>query len=109
MTEGPHPTRRRFLEMGSAALAAGALAASGQTQKEAQEGEHSHAASLPRGKENAALFEQNPDSVLPPPTDHGSIPTFKYPFSMAHKRIQPGGWTRQVTVNDLRVPKRLRA
>ncbi len=107
MTEGPHPTRRRFLEMGSAALAAGALAASGQTQKEAQEGEHSHAASLPRGKENAALFEQNPDSVLPPPTDHGSIPTFKYPFSMAHKRIQPGGWTRQVTVNDLRVAKEI--
>ena len=106
MTEGMHPSRRRFLEMGSAALAAGAIHAAGeQTQKEVQEGEHGNAASLPRGKENAALFDQNPDSVTPPPTDHGSIPTFKYPFSLAHKRIQPGGWTRQVTVNDLRVAR----
>lgn len=106
MTDRLHPSRRRFLEMGSAALAAGAMhAASGQTQKEVQEGEHGTAASLPRGKENAVLYDQNPNSVMPPPTDHGSIPTFKYPFSLAHKRIQPGGWTRQVTVNDLQVAR----
>jgi oxalate decarboxylase len=103
-----NPSRRRFLEIGSAALAAGALSAvGGQTQKEVQEGEQGNAASLPLGKENAGIFDENPDSVLPPVTDHGSLPTFKYPFSLAHKRIQPGGWTRQVTVSDLHVSKEI--
>jgi oxalate decarboxylase len=33
------------------------------------------------------------------------LPAFKYPFSVAHKRIEPGGWTRQVTVSDLGISK----
>jgi oxalate decarboxylase len=108
MTESLHASRRRFLEMGSAALAAGALsAAGGQTQKEVTEGEQSSSASLPLGKENAAAYDANPDSVTPPVTDHGNLPAFKYPFSLAHKRVQPGGWTRQVTVADLQVAKEI--
>jgi oxalate decarboxylase len=107
MAESLNPSRRRFLEIGSVALAAGALAAHGQTQKEAEEGEHSNAASLPLGKENAALYDENPDSVTPPVTDHGNLSTFKYPFQFAHKRIEPGGWTRQVTVADLHVAKEI--
>ena len=108
MAEGLNPSRRRFLEIGSVALAAGALtAAGGQTQQEVKSGEHSASSSLPLGKENAALYDENPDSVMPPATDHGSIPAFKYPFSLAHKRVQPGGWTRQVTVADLHVSKEI--
>jgi oxalate decarboxylase len=106
MTDGVHPSRRRFLELGSAALAAGAIpSVSGQTQREVQEGEHGNATSLPLGRENAAVEEQNPDSMMPPPSDHGNIPAFKYPFSLAHRRVEPGGWTRQVTVADLHVAK----
>jgi oxalate decarboxylase len=108
MSENQNPSRRRFLEMGSVALAAGALStAGGQTQKEVQEGEQGNSASLPLGKENAAVYDANPDSVTPPVTDHGNVPTFKYPFSLAHKRVQPGGWTRQVTVADLHVSKEI--
>ncbi|MFY9747697.1 MAG: cupin domain-containing protein, partial [Acidobacteriaceae bacterium] len=107
MAESLHPSRRRFLELGSAALATGALAGHGQTQQEVKEGEHSSSASLPLGKENGALYDENPDSVLPPATDHGNLPTFKYPFQLAHKRIEPGGWTRQVTVADLHVAKEI--
>ncbi|MGB6610811.1 MAG: cupin, partial [Acidobacteriaceae bacterium] len=88
MAESLHPSRRRFLELGSAALATGALAGHGQTQQEVKEGEHSSSASLPLGKENGALYDENPDSVLPPATDHGNLPTFKYPFQLAHKRIE---------------------
>jgi len=94
-------SRRRFLELGSATLAAGALATGAQTKEQAEQGEQSASASLPRGKENESLYAENPDSVLPPPTDHGSLPAFKYPFTLAHKRVQPGGWTRQVTIHDL--------
>jgi oxalate decarboxylase/phosphoglucose isomerase-like protein (cupin superfamily) len=39
--------------------------------------------------------------VIPPPTDHGDVKPFKYPFPFAHKRIQEGGWARQVTIADL--------
>jgi oxalate decarboxylase len=99
----PNPHRRQFLELGSATLAAGALGAYGQTRQEVETAEHDHSSSLPIGKDNAAIYDQNPDSVMPPATDHGSLPSFKYPFELAHKRIQPGGWTRQVTVADLHI------
>lgn len=107
MSDELHPSGRRFLEFGSAALAAGAFAAYAQTKQEVEQAEGDHSASLPLGKENAALYDQNPDSVTPPPTDHGNLSSFKYPFSFAHKRVQPGGWTRQVTVADLHVSKEI--
>jgi oxalate decarboxylase len=83
------------------------MAAYGQTRQEVEQGEHSNSASLPLGKQNAPLHDENPDSETPPLTDHGSLPSFKYPFSLAHKRVQPGGWTRQVTVRDLGISKTL--
>jgi oxalate decarboxylase len=100
-------SRRRFLEVTSAALAAGAIvpAAHAQTQEQVQNAEHDQSSSLPLGRENAPIYDENPDSVTPPPTDHSNVPTFKYSFQLAHKRVQPGGWTRQVTVEDLPVSK----
>lgn len=53
------------------------------------------------GPENLAERSQAPSSELPPSTDRGNVPNFWFPFERAHRRIQPGGWTRQVTVNDL--------
>src|SRR5205814_9505808 len=49
---------------------------------------------LPILQKNPALDAQNADSVNPPPTDAGGVPTFKYPFSIAHKRVHEGGWSR---------------
>jgi oxalate decarboxylase len=100
-----NPARRQFLELGSATLAAGALTGYGQSKQQVETAEHDHSASLPLGKENAPVYDENPDSVTPPPTDHGSLPAFKYPFAFAHKRVQPGGWTRQVTVADMGIAK----
>lgn len=57
------------------------------------------------GPTNAALDQQNPSSVVPPVTDAGSVPTFKYPFSLSHKRLHEGGWSREVTVRELPVSK----
>jgi len=48
-----------------------------------------------------------PDSAFPPTTDAGGQPPFKYPFSYAHKRIEAGGWTRQVTVRELPISKKV--
>lgn len=51
--------------------------------------------------QNAIGAHQAPSSELPPSTDRGDVPNFWFPFSRAHKRIQEGGWARQVTVRDL--------
>ena len=57
------------------------------------------------GPGNPPLDAQNPDSNLPPATDAGGVPTFKYPFALSHKRMQEGGWSREVTVRELAVSK----
>jgi len=54
------------------------------------------------GPNNPELQAQNPDSMWPPDTDSKSlVPTFKYPFAFANKRIYPGGWSREVTMREL--------
>jgi oxalate decarboxylase len=58
------------------------------------------------GPANQILDGQNPDSAWPPGTDSKSlVPTFKYPFSFANKRVYEGGWSREVTVRELPVSK----
>jgi oxalate decarboxylase len=53
------------------------------------------------GPRNIALDKQNPDLLTPPRTDAGTVPNLKYSFSMAHNRLQEGGWAREVTVREL--------
>jgi oxalate decarboxylase len=38
-------------------------------------------------------------------TDSKTVPPFKYPFALARKRIESGGWTRQVTARELPISK----
>jgi oxalate decarboxylase len=45
--------------------------------------------------------------MLPPPSDAGAVPPFKYPFSMAHKRLYDGGWSHEVTARGLPIAKSL--
>jgi oxalate decarboxylase/phosphoglucose isomerase-like protein (cupin superfamily) len=54
-------------------------------------------------KQDPSLDAANPDSLVPPATDHGDVMSFKYPFSFGRNRVQAGGWARQVTVRDLPV------
>lgn len=99
-------SRRRFLEIGSATLAAAGVAgalsktAGARGQESAAGGEPGQNSSSPV-PQNPALATENPDSVTPPSTDHGNVEPFKYPFSVSHKRVEEGGWARQVTVQDL--------
>ena len=52
------------------------------------------------GPKNPALMDQFPADVSPPATDEGDLPEFWASFNNAHRRIQKGGWARQVTVKD---------
>ena len=99
--------RRRFIAAGSSALVISALAlsrASGQDIEKVTEAQHDKSDSDP-GPENAGLRDISPNGFLPPPTDHGEAPEFWNSFSVAHRRVQPGGWTRQVTVEDFPISK----
>jgi len=49
--------------------------------------------------------DANPNTFMPPPTDHGEVATFWSSFSVAHRRVQEGGWSRQVTVEDFPLSK----
>src|SRR6476661_2875590 len=53
------------------------------------------------GPRNVPLDRQNPDILTPPSTDSGTIPNLKFSFSMAHNRLEEGGWAREVTVREL--------
>jgi oxalate decarboxylase len=100
-------SRRKFLETGSATLAtAGVFAANAAAQGEQKPypTKDSRSASAP-GPGNPELDAQNADSFFPPRTDAGGVQAFKYPFGIAHKRMQEGGWSREVTVRELAVSK----
>lgn len=53
------------------------------------------------GPQNPIGSALAPSSELPPSTDRGDVPNFWFPFSRAHKRLQEGGWARQITSKDL--------
>ena len=92
-------SRRAFLGMGSASLASVALASlavNAQERADIEKGEHNHSVSNP-GPENTPLFDENPNSNLPPPTDQGNLDPVWYSFDLTHKRVQAGGWTNEVT------------
>lgn len=91
-------SRRSFVGVGSSVLAALSVSALGQDNKSRTD----------PGPANTVLDSQNKDSMWPPATDSKSlVPTFKYPFSLANKRVYKGGWSREVTVRELPVSKTL--
>src|SRR3982074_3254545 len=103
-------SRRGFLGIGSAALAAvtGSLAVGRAMAQDTQTVSKTRAdqRAADRGPTNPGLDAQSPDSAWPPNTDSKSlVPTFKYPFSLANKRTYEGGWSREVTVRELPVSK----
>lgn len=55
------------------------------------------------GPNNPALSGQFPGALSPPATDVGSLPMFWATFNNAPRRIQNGGWARQVTQSDFQI------
>ena len=95
----PDLSRRKFLSVGAAALAAAGIAVPALAADRSR---------TDPGPANQGLDGQNPDSIWPPATDSKSlVQNFKYPFSFANKRTYEGGWSREVTVRELPVSKTL--
>jgi oxalate decarboxylase len=101
-------TRRRFLGVGSATLAAAAaasIAGAQEATKPSRSPDHHLPNEQNKGPQNQPLEAENPSSVSGTETDAGTVPPFKYPFALARKRIESGGWTRQVTQRELPISK----
>ena len=98
--------RRRFLAAGGSAMMLTAFMsrAGAQDIQKVTDAQHDKSMTDP-GPENGSLKDISQNGFLPPPTDHGEAPEFWNSFSIAHRRVQPGGWTRQVTVEDFPISK----
>ena len=82
----------------------GSIAAKAQSRAAIKEGMADASASNP-GPDNANLKGMLPDADMPPASDHGSVKQFWSSMSLAHRRVQQGGWARQVNVTDFPISK----
>jgi oxalate decarboxylase len=55
------------------------------------------------GPRNVPLELENPSLLVPPWSDHGTVPNLKFSYAAAHNRVVSGGWAREVTVRELPV------
>ncbi|MFC0190040.1 oxalate decarboxylase family bicupin [Fictibacillus aquaticus] len=53
------------------------------------------------GPRNVMRDIQNPDLLVPPVTDAGSLPNLRFSFSDTNMQLNHGGWSREVTVREL--------
>ena len=100
-------SRRAALGAGAAAgLGLMAGAAQAQSTATAKAGMADASETNP-GPENSLLKTMEPSSDLPPISDHGFVKQFWASMSLAHRRVQEGGWARQVNVVDFPVSKEM--
>ncbi len=59
------------------------------------------------GPHNVPVERENPDVLVSPSTDSGTIPNLKFSFATARNRLLTGGWAREVTVRELPVATEL--
>jgi oxalate decarboxylase len=53
------------------------------------------------GPTNPAREAQDPDLLVPPRTDHGTLPNLRWSFADSHNHLSEGGWARQTTIREL--------
>src|SRR5580704_6666686 len=99
-------TRRTLL----AATAAGGIltmaeAAGAQTNESMPQPERHGEGGTDPGPRDVVRDRQNPDVIVPPETDHGTLPNLRFSFADAPMRLYSGGWTRQVTSRELAISK----
>jgi oxalate decarboxylase len=104
MNDESQVTRRKFAGLSTVALAAAGMLTKANAQNSRQN-DHNSPNETDPGPKNEPLEKENPSSAWPPETDNGTVQPFKYSFSLAHKRIERGGWTRQVTARELPISK----
>ncbi len=101
--------RRKFLNVGSAALAA-ATAFSARLRAQRLPGKpEADRSATSIGPDNRLLDSLNPSSAAPPATDEGEAPAFWYSFALAPRRLFAGGWSREVNARDFPIARDIAA
>jgi oxalate decarboxylase len=59
------------------------------------------------GPRNVPIETANPDLLVSPCTDAGTVPNLKFPFAASHNRVLTGGWAREVTTRELPIATEL--
>jgi oxalate decarboxylase len=98
-------TRRTLLTATAAGGLLAATTAGAQTNEAVPQPQRLGRGGTDPGPRNLTRDLENPDLLVPPPTDHGTLPNLRFSFSDAHVRLESGGWTRQITVRELGVSK----
>ena len=93
-------SRRRMLAATTGSIVTAAAVARAQGGQTPQPQRPGHGGTDP-GPRNLQRDLQNPDILVPPSTDRGTLPNLRFSFSDSHARLTTGGWTRQVTVREL--------
>ncbi len=104
-------SRRSILTSSAAGCASLAVAAAAQAQSfgnpdmppEGAVNAHAPTGLTDPGPQNPALAGQFPSFQNPPATDVEGMPLFWASFNNAHRRIQNGGWAREVTQTDFAI------
>jgi oxalate decarboxylase len=55
------------------------------------------------GPRNVPVEVENPDVLIAPDTDAGTVPNLKWPFALSHNRVLSGGWARETTTRELAI------
>lgn len=96
-------SRRAIIAAGGAMMATPAAAqSSGPAAPRPERGGKGTDILGPRNQPRAA---EEPFTLAPPATDHGTMPNLKWSFSDSHMRLEDGGWARQTTTRELPVSK----
>jgi oxalate decarboxylase len=98
-------SRRNMLATVAAGSVLSAATATAQTGGAMPQPQSSGRGGTDPGPRNVERDRQNPNLLVPPSTDHGTLPNLRFSFADAHMRLEAGGWTRQVTVRELGVSK----
>jgi oxalate decarboxylase len=53
------------------------------------------------GPRNVPVEVENPDVLVAPETDAGTVQSLKWPFALSHNRVLSGGWARETTTREL--------
>src|SRR6201995_2369046 len=53
------------------------------------------------GPRNVPIERENPDVLIAPETDAGTVPNLTWPFRLPHNRVLSGGWARETTTREL--------
>jgi oxalate decarboxylase len=59
------------------------------------------------GPRNVAIETANPDLLVSPSTDAGTVPNLKRPFALSHNRMLSGRRVRETTIRELPVSRQI--